>query len=183
MANVLESVRPWWLLPPGRIHPAWWVAACAGILWSDYLGGLEYFPLLYAVPVALAAWYSGRGTAMALAVAVPVARLVFLLELPSQAGLVSSLGLTTIARGIVVFFIGLWFARLSEVEHALDRRVQVLEGMLPICSFCKSIRNESGEWERLDTYISRKSEVQFTHGFCPSCGAVHYGAGSDMLNP
>jgi hypothetical protein len=111
---------------------------------------------------------------MALAVAVPLVRLIALVELPDLPGATWTLGATTIARGVVVFFIGLWFARLSDTERALDRRVRVLEGLLSICSFCKSIRNEDGEWERLEAYITRKSEAKFSHGFCPSCGASHY---------
>jgi hypothetical protein len=46
--------------------------------------------------------------------------------------------------------------------------------MLPICSFCMNIRNDAGEWERMETYISRRSEAQFSHGVCPSCTARHY---------
>jgi hypothetical protein len=172
--NVLDAARPWWLLPPGQIHPAWWVAVFAAIVGSDYFGGIEFFPLLYAVPVVLAAWYSGRQSAMALAVAVPLLRVATLAEMPDLPGATWTLGATTVARGVVVFFIGLWFARLSEVERTLDRRVRVLEGLLSICSFCKSIRNEAGEWERLEAFITRKSEAKFSHGFCPSCGASHY---------
>ena len=173
--NVFDAVRPWWLLPPGQIHPVWWVAMCAAIASSDYIGGIEFFPLLYAIPVVLAGWYAGRGTAVALAVAVPLIRLAALVEMPAIAGATWGLAATIIARGVVVFFIGLWFARLSEVERALDRRVRVLEGLLSICSFCKSIRNEDGEWERLEAFITRRSEAKFSHGFCPSCGASHYG--------
>jgi hypothetical protein len=44
--KVFDSARPWWLLPPGHIHPAWWVAVFAAIVASDYLGGIEFFPLL-----------------------------------------------------------------------------------------------------------------------------------------
>ena len=68
----------------------------------------------------------------------------------------------------------LWFARLSEHERALRRHVQRLEGLLPICSFCKSIRNKSGEWETLETFISTRSEAEFSHGFCADCGRTHY---------
>jgi hypothetical protein len=173
--SVLDAARPWWLLPHGQIHPAWWAAVFVAILVSDYLGGIEFFPLLYAVPVVLAAWYSGRRAAMALAIAVPLVRLATLAEMPDLPGATWTLGAATAARGVVVFFIGLWFARLAEVERALDRRVRVLEGLLSICSFCKSIRNENGEWERFEAFITRKSEAKFSHGFCPSCGATHYG--------
>jgi hypothetical protein len=172
--SVFDAARPWWLLPHGQIHAAWWVAAFAAIVASDYVGGIEFFPLLYAVPVVLAGWYSGKNAAIAFAVAVPLIRLAALAEVPHLPGSTWTSGATIIARGAVVFFIGLWFARLSEVEHALDRHVRVLEGLLSICSFCKSIRNEAGEWEPLEAFITRKSEAKFSHGFCPSCGATHY---------
>ena len=172
-----DTVRPWWLLPPGRIHPAWWLIAFAAIVGADHFGGIEFFPLLYTIPVVLAAWYSGRGTALALAIAVPLVRLATLLEFPSPAGALWADGATTIARGIVVFFIALWFARLSEVERALDRHIRVLEGLLSICSFCKSIRNEGGKWEPLEVFISQRSDADFTHGLCPNCVREHYSSG------
>jgi hypothetical protein len=68
----------------------------------------------------------------------------------------------------------LWFARLAELERDLARRVKVLEGLLPICAFCKNIRNEAGEWERLESFISKRSEAEFSHGICQSCGEKHY---------
>ncbi len=173
--TVFDGVRPWWLLPPGRIHPALWIAVGAAIVGADYFGGMEFFPLLYTIPVVLAAWYSGKRPALALAIAVPLIRLAMLAGFPPSAGAFRTLALPTIARGIVVFFIALWFARLADVERALDKHIRVLEGLLSICTFCKSIRNESGEWERLETFITRNSEAMFSHGFCPSCGAKHYG--------
>jgi hypothetical protein len=55
------------------------------------------------------------------------------------------------------------------------REIQVLEGMLPICGFCKRIRDESGGWLQLERYIAERSEASFTHTFCPECGSAHYG--------
>ena len=52
--------------------------------------------------------------------------------------------------------------------------MKVLEGLLPICAFCKNIRNDKGEWERMEGYISRRSEAEFSHGICPSCSDKHY---------
>jgi hypothetical protein len=49
-----------------------------------------------------------------------------------------------------------------------------LKGLLPICSFCKSIKNDSGEWEHLERFISRHSQTQFSHGICPSCIEIQY---------
>jgi hypothetical protein len=177
---VHENRRPWWLLPEGRINPLWWIALGAGMLWIDHLNGLSaQFPVVYVVPVCLAAWYSGRGPALALAVAVPLLRLGFLL-IRTPVDDYSSLVLPTLLRGVAIVFLALWFARLAALERDLANRVRALEGLLPICSFCKSIRNDGGEWERLEAFISRRSEAEFSHGLCPPCSEAHY---PDMLDP
>ena len=166
--------RPWWLLPPGRLHPLWWVGIAGLLLWVDYITGPKtQFPVAYIIPVTLAAWYSGRWPALALAVAMPLVHVVFSVAVWKQPVSMTLLA-TTMIRGAVVITMALWFARLSEHERELRRHVQTLEGLLPICSFCKSIRNESGEWKRLETFISERSEAQFSHGFCPSCWKTHY---------
>jgi hypothetical protein len=169
------NVRPWWLLPPGRIHPGWWIALGVLILWADFVTGpAAAFPVAYVLPVIFAAWYSGKMAAIGLACAVPVLRILLLLWSPNQQGDLVSLVLATLFRGTVVLLIALWFARLADFERDLSRQVKVLEGMLPICAFCKSIRNESGQWENLEAFISRRSEAEFSHGVCPSCGETHY---------
>ena len=145
------------------------------MLWIDYLtlrGG--NFPVIYVVPVMLAAWYSGKWPAVGLAIAVPVFRLlVLVMPLSSPEGMASHV-IATALRGIVIIFLALWFARLAEFERDLQKQVKVLEGLLPICAFCKNIRNETGDWERLERFISRRSEAEFSHGICPSCAEKHY---------
>ena len=86
----------------------------------------------------------------------------------------ATLALQTALRGAVIMAMALWFARLSEHECAVQQHVRALEGLLCICSFCKSIRNDAGEWERLETYISERSDTKFSHGFCPACQRAHY---------
>lgn len=54
-------------------------------------------------------------------------------------------------------------------EEALER-IHVLEGILPICMECKKIRDLEGNWQRLERYISDRSEARFSHGYCPDCG-------------
>ncbi|MHA1673832.1 MAG: MASE1 domain-containing protein [Promethearchaeota archaeon] len=56
----------------------------------------------------------------------------------------------------------------EEVEQALSK-IKILTGFLPICSSCKKIRDEDGDWHRLENYIDRHSEAKFTHGYCPEC--------------
>jgi len=167
--------RPWWLLPVGHLHPLWWVAIAGFLLGVDIVTGPKtQFPVAYAIPVILAAWYSGRWPALALSVAIPWIHFVFLLALWNHTGSTATLLVITTLRMAVVSTLAFWFARLSEHEQAIDRHVHTLEGLLPLCSFCKSIRNESGEWTRLETFIAERSDAQFSHGFCPACWQAHY---------
>ncbi len=62
--------------------------------------------------------------------------------------------------------------RVRELEKALTQ-VRRLEGLLPICSYCKRIRNEQDYWERVDAYISQHSDVRFSHNICPECYERH----------
>lgn len=56
----------------------------------------------------------------------------------------------------------------GELQRAL-REVKQLSGLLPICSWCKKIRDDTGTWNRIETYIGRHTEVRFSHGLCPNC--------------
>jgi len=47
--------------------------------------------------------------------------------------------------------------------------VKQLTGLLPICSYCKKIRDDKDCWQQLETYISNHSEAMFSHGICPAC--------------
>jgi hypothetical protein len=171
----VTTERPWWLLPDGQIQPLWWIALGAAMLWIDYLAyGTGHFPVIYVIPVILAAWYSGKWPALGLAIAVPVFRLLVLVMPTSPPEGMGALALATLFRGIIIAILALWFARLAEFEREMQRRVKVLEGLLPICAFCKNIRNDKGEWERMEAYISRRSEAEFSHGICESCSEKHY---------
>jgi sigma-B regulation protein RsbU (phosphoserine phosphatase) len=57
---------------------------------------------------------------------------------------------------------------VRQLEDALSR-VKQLQGLLPICSYCKSIRDDKDYWQRVDDYIAAHSDVRFTHGICPNC--------------
>lgn len=62
--------------------------------------------------------------------------------------------------------------KVHQLETALED-VQQLQGLLPICSYCNKIRNDDDYWEKVDTYISRHSEVAFSHSICPLCYQEH----------
>ena len=57
----------------------------------------------------------------------------------------------------------------------LEREIKVLTGLLPICMFCKRIRDEREEWQKPEAYLSKHSEARFSHGLCPECAREHSG--------
>ena len=61
----------------------------------------------------------------------------------------------------------------SELEAAFDR-IKRLEGIIPICMHCKSIRKDDASWVVLEKYIMDHSDAYFSHGICPGCLAKHY---------
>jgi len=71
--------------------------------------------------------------------------------------------------------------REAALERALTERDQaqqelrILRGLLPVCGFCKDIRDEDGYWQPMEVYVSRRSEARFSHGVCPKCSREHYG--------
>lgn len=60
-----------------------------------------------------------------------------------------------------------------ELEKAVAE-IKTLRGILPLCSFCKRIRDAKGEWQKVDVYISRNSEAAVSHSVCPDCTKIHY---------
>lgn len=61
----------------------------------------------------------------------------------------------------------------ADLEKALSE-IKTLRGILPICSFCKSIRNDEGYYEQLESYLQSHSDIDFSHTVCPSCIKLHY---------
>lgn len=82
---------------------------------------------------------------------------------------------------IIIALIALRFFSLNRtirkqaqsLQKALDE-INVLQGILPICSHCKKIRDDKGSWLQLERYISDRSDVQFSHGICNDCLEKHY---------
>ena len=62
---------------------------------------------------------------------------------------------------------------LRKLEKALSE-IKTLRGILPLCSFCKKIRDDKGYWEQVDVYINKYSEADISHSICPECLKKHY---------
>ncbi len=62
---------------------------------------------------------------------------------------------------------------IRELREALDK-VTFLSGLLPICAWCRKVRDDQGYWSQIESYISKHSEANFSHGICPDCAAKHF---------
>jgi len=164
------------LRSPSPFTPAHWLLASVAILIVDFFTGpyLDSIVMLYAIPPAMAAWSDARRWSMALAIALPPLRMLIfrLWSWPAPAVL-------AVLDTTVLILCSLAISLLILHLRRQARTLRVLEGMLPICGFCKRIRN--GQiWERLEPFISEHSEARFSHTFCPECGVEHYGAYLDQ---
>ncbi len=57
---------------------------------------------------------------------------------------------------------------IGELREALEK-VRTLSGLIPICVHCKSMRDDRGYWQQVDTFVRTHSEAEFSHGICPEC--------------
>ena len=71
-------------------------------------------------------------------------------------------------------------SRVSQLQEALSR-VKQLQGLLPICSYCKRIRDDHDYWQQVETYMSEHSQATFTHGICPECYEKFFKAELEQL--
>jgi len=94
--------------------------------------------------------------------------------LDSLGALLSMGAQLAIALGTVVAY----FRRAHSDALTLQRRLEealttVLGGLVPICAHCKSIRDDSGKWERIESYIGTHTDAELSHGICDVCMAKH----------
>lgn len=151
-------------------HPAGWIVWSLLFLLLDLISGpLVQFPITFVVPVILAAWNGKLRWALGLAVVLGAARLGFYgiwgAEWPSLVSLTNT-AIRIALLGIVAVFVSRY--------RTAEERVQILQGLLPICMFCKKIRDENNTWHPLESCIGERSEASFSHGLCPECGRKHY---------
>ena len=153
-----------------RSRASHWIVASVLILLVDYLTGpFIQFPILFIVPVVIATAAQGLMAGSIVAALLPLLRLSFFLKwnLPSS-WLLECID-TSVDIAILIGFAALLHKTLNQ-----GRRIKVLEGILPMCSLCKRIRDEEGEWRQLEGYITARSDALFSHTFCEPCARTHY---------
>lgn len=63
--------------------------------------------------------------------------------------------------------------KICELEQA-NLTTQGLKGIIPICSFCRKIKDEEGYWDKLEKFVATNTEVEFSHSICPGCIKIHH---------
>jgi hypothetical protein len=149
-----------------------WPLLAAAILLLDYVTGpLISFPILFVLPVALVAWHRDAVLASAYVLALCSVHYAFHFLWGSQWNMTMKAIDTLLDAGMLVLLAVL----VAHIERQ-SQRVKTLEGILPICLQCKSIRDDRGEWLQLEAYLSERSAAHFSHGLCPACLANQYQA-------
>lgn len=154
------------------------IASClvlaAAVVAVDFVTGKHIeFPIVYILPVAMAAWFGHLRTAYLLAIGLPLARVCMHYAWEVKPEPVSLLLNGTIAGAALVCYCYL-VARTAWQTRALAKELKILKGILPICASCRKIRTEDGNYQALDQYISERSDTRFSHGICPNCARTLY---------
>lgn len=176
--KIKKPVLRWVILPACIL-----LAFLIGVM--DWLTGEEYdFFVFYFVPIALSAWYLGKqsGWAMALLSAViwPIS------DILSHRLFSPTVEMWDEFMRLVSFFIvAVALSKIKKVlaaERALTNRlsgamaeIKQLQGILPMCSFCRKIRDNQDRWVPLEKYLLDYTDAKVSHGLCPACYKKHYG--------
>jgi hypothetical protein len=147
-----------------------WIVLAATLLWVDYLTGpaIQERTLFFLV-VVVAAWFDGW-LGLAFAILMPLCR-ILLFGLRRDAGWATQDAMINAAIHMVGLSVLAYFVRRTRIQMT---EIHVLRGLLPICCFCKKIRDQQERWQPIEGYIAKHSEAQFSHGICPECLQKHY---------
>ncbi len=160
----------------GLWNRAWFIVLlCLVFVALDWeLVPLKVFPFVFVFPLMLAAWNRSLKFALACAIALALTRLAHQFVFDER-----PITVDEVAAALVRFFVMMLLATLTNLlgkqARQLRHRVRLLEGILPICAGCKSIRDEQNHWVQLEGYITEHSEAHFSHSFCPECFKKYYG--------
>lgn len=128
----------------------------AGYFWQSIVSPASAFlahAVFHAVRVALAVLFAAQGWKEA-------------------AGSLEIVGDLEVSFFMVALFVGLLVAQLQlRYEELATARAEVttLTGLLPICAWCKKVRDDDGYWQQVEEYFSKRSQLRFTHGMCTNC--------------
>jgi K+-sensing histidine kinase KdpD len=156
-------------------HPIFLILIIVLILIAEYFSGpFIQFPITFLIPVALVSWYYGQWWGLVVSIILPLIRLYFNIALWTVPWTTLEASINAIIRISVLSSFALIIHRTAKQTKELSQEVELLEGLLSICSFCKKIRDDNKQWQPLEAYISKRTTATFSHGVCPECAEKHY---------
>jgi len=170
MKNIYQSIH--------KLYENWTVSLSfmvALIMLSlDYMTGRNIqFPIFYVLPVGMLAYRNHKITSYVVATLLPLARVGFYFMWSENEFIhviISNAFINIFALFLYIYLV----SKIIFQTSLLERRVKILEGILPSCPICKRIRNEEGRYEQAEKYITEHSEAEFSHGLCPDCTNEFY---------
>lgn len=146
----------------------------------DFVSGYEIsFSIFYLGPIVLVGWLVGRQAGMLVSVLSAAVWLIADITgghtfthpfIPFWNAIVR-LGFFTVVVIILSKLKSTVEAQktlIGELREAMDN-IKVLSGLVPICAWCKKVRDDTGYWQQVEAYVASRSEATFTHAICPEC--------------
>ncbi len=128
----------------------------APVFWQSYTAPAKAFMAHAVFHFARAAW-----------VAIPISD-----DSPAVRTFIDIVGDLEVSFFMVALFVGLLIAHLKLRNEQLSSalaEVKTLSGLLPICAWCKKVRDDDGYWQQVDHYFRSRSKIRFSHGMCTDC--------------
>lgn len=158
-----------------ELYMACWGLTALLVLIADYFSGPYIrFPLFYLIPIFMATRWHGLPYGIALSIGMPLVRLLFATLFWKLSWTTFDSAINTVIRMAALAIYTILIHHVTTQARVLAKEVRILEGILPICSFCKKIRNSEGKWEILEKFVGEHSEANFSHGLCPECLKKNY---------
>ncbi len=155
--------------------PAFSLVIAVTILYLDYVTGPEIqFPVLFIIPVIMVTWYNNFYWGIIFSILLPVGS-IYCIYLWGENPSTSIVAVNTLIRIIILLIITYLIKIVKRQQEQLSERINNLEKFLPICSFCKKIRDKDNSWHQIESYITEKTDTEFSHSICPDCAEKHYG--------
>jgi ABC-type multidrug transport system fused ATPase/permease subunit len=155
------------------------IALASGVGFLDYVTGDIGFSIFYLIPIVFVSWYAGLRWGL---VTSALSAVLWLLDDISVSTTYSHPLIPywnmVVRLGFYVLIVFLFVRLKNELERRKEliaqlqeanRNIRTLRGLLPICAWCKKIRDDQGYWKQLEHYMEEQSEATFTHGICPEC--------------
>jgi len=174
--SIVECITKWnqtWITLSGVL-----LVAILGLV--DFVTGYEIsFSIFYLAPVVFVTWFAGKRAGLAISILSSIVWLAadagsghlfphFLIPLWNATVRLGFFAVTVVLLNKLHIVVYQQAALIKDLQEARDE-AKKLSGLIPICAWCKRVRDDEGYWKQVELYISEHSEASFTHAICPEC--------------